>query len=161
MKKILIFLLALTTTISKAQNTDNSLHYYGYFDERDGFLWYLVQKDSLYGAMDSKGKMIIPIEYSDIIYESDRLGFTADTYLHWFKVKKNGYEGAYSPTGKCYISTQKCYDRVFLRGTYYVMNEKGFCRGVASWEYKRGDFSGVLDVDGNEVISSTRGYTSA
>ena len=53
----------VTTTVQKTvQSTITKTRNVG----EDGFIWYKLEKDGLYGAADIEGRTIIPIEYTSI-----------------------------------------------------------------------------------------------
>ncbi len=116
-------------------------------EEKDGFIWYLLQKGNLYGAADLNGKTIIPIQYDRVIYYE-----SIAYYTHYFKVQKGDYEGAYSPLGDLVISTDREYTSVcpFARS----FNDSY----VLGWRVrKNAGYTGFLDAKGNVVIEPVRG----
>lgn len=132
MKRAILFLLlmAVAAVSLNAQYTREKM------SEKDGFVWYRIHPSenySLFGAEDSNGRTIIPLEknYSSILYSYNSIGC--------FYVKKDGYEGAYSKTGKELISTDRHYDYVILYTDGYF--------GV-----KRNGKKGACDLSGREVV---------
>lgn len=61
----------VTTTVQKpVQSTITKTRNVG----KDGFIWYELKKDGLYGAADIEGRIIIPIKYTSIYYYASSYG---------------------------------------------------------------------------------------
>lgn len=106
-------------------------------DKKDGFIWYKLKRGNYYGAQDINGKIIIPIKYDDVEYETYGKGD------HFFKVKKGDFKGAYTRKGTLVIPTERNYTSIWAA----VGNEK-MCFIVSS----NGKRTGVCDLRGKEVI---------
>ena len=105
--------------------------------EDDGFVWYLayrynskVIKD--YGALDKNGRTLVPQRY-DYIYYNDTDG--------WFKVEKDGKDGAYTKTGKIICDTK--YKLIWY-------SEK---RGFICEDFNGNEIVLNKDINGNKLIS--------
>lgn len=80
--------------------------------ETDGFSWYLLKRDSLYGALNEKGDTIIPIKYDSVEYYNKY-------FYHYFLVKRNGFVGVYSRSGYIIIYCERKYNDITLKGNGY------------------------------------------
>lgn len=99
----------------------------------DGYAFFKVSNDKLYGIQDLEGKEIVPIKYEDVYSIADR---------HFFQVRLNGCLGAYSCEGHCVVSPERGYSMV-----YPQEDEKKFY-----WIFKKDNKTGILDSRGKEVI---------
>ena len=110
----------------------------------DGFIWYKLKKGSLYGAADIDGNTIIPIKYSDVDYCC-----LVGEETHFFTVKKGGYEGIYSPKGRCIISPDRHFTSVWI-GSAKTKSDK-----VLLYVGSKNNFGekGLYDIMGNEVVA--------
>ena len=109
--------------------------------EDDGFEWYLVCKNGKYGAESRDGIMLVPTEYTKVVYFD---GF--HTYM-------GEYSGYYNIKGKCIIPYNRQYNSILKKK-----------RGLGEKEYdvfivnkcKREDGrvvgEGLCDINGKEVI---------
>lgn len=77
-------------------------------DEIDGIVYFKVEKNDLYGVIDSKGKTILPIEYNEI---------SAFDNIHIFRVKKDNKYYYLSQNGNVMCETEKT--SIFDTVTYY------------------------------------------
>ncbi len=112
--------------------------------ENNGYVWYSLHKGNLWGAQDIEGNIIVPIQYSDA--EED-WGYEN---VHYFRVKKGDFVGAYTPNGFCVIPIEQHYTDVKL---YYEF-------GKVYWVVKKnGGATGVLDAKGQVVIIPNELYT--
>lgn len=154
-----VYALLLNAQSNSQDNLTPTKKYY--FSKSSGFSWYWLQKGQLYGVMNLNGKIIVPIEYSNIEYKTGWVRSTNDMETHFFKVYKGNSVGAYSFSGKCYISTDKQYNDIILDGVYPILSAEGYHKGKGSWGYKKGESWGLLDINGNEVISSDNNFSIA
>lgn len=122
----------------------------------DGFRWTLLQRESLYGAADSTGKEIIPIEFDKVeYYNTDIEKLSRDLELHYFIVEKNGCQGTYSNTGNIIIPTDRQYRSV--EATHdYSYSEEHFVYWIA--EKKETDAVELCDARGDIVVPFAAGY---
>lgn len=106
--------------------------------ETDGFSWYLLKRDSLYGALNEKGDTIIPIKYDSVEYYNKY-------FYHYFCVKQNGFVGTYSRSGYIIIYPESKYNEVELLG---------FGDSFLYWKAKKNNSSAfeLLDSHGKIVI---------
>ena len=129
----------VTTTVQKpVQSTITKTRKVG----EDGFIWYELKKDGLYGAADIEGRIIIPIKYTYIYYYASSYG------PHYFLVSDNDFEGIYTRLGNCIIPTEKHFTNVSFE-TEHNYNNKLFL-GVTCMN-NNGQLA-FYDIRGNEVI---------
>lgn len=109
--------------------------------EDDGFQWYQLRDNGVYGVQDKSGKTLIPLSrgYTRLYY-----------FCGKFHVGKNDYAGACDLNGHEAIPLSRGYDNVCFHtrdgiGGYYTV--------------MKNDFAGACDINGKEVISPSRGYT--
>ena len=107
----------------------------------DGFVWYELEKDGLYGAADIEGNTIIPIRYSWVFYNSYS--------LHYFEVHYNDFKGIYTRMGRCIIPIDKHFTKCEIKSHKRSDNEKLYL-GVACMN-NNGQMA-FFDIHGNEVI---------
>ena len=109
----------------------------------DGFEWYkmtrTVNGQKKYGAEDRYGNMIVPTEYDNMWYYSDK-----NPILTGFQPFKGEFKAWYSKSGKCVIPYSRGYTSIFKWdedkfGTYY--------------SFKKPDGGGICDRNGREVVS--------
>lgn len=109
----------------------------------DGFIWFKTKKGDFYGAEDTDGKTIVPIEYDKVKY------VWAKTGTRFFRVTKKvndkEYQAAYSPKGTCVISIDRGYNFV----SAWVEDRKYLFFRVS----KYGEGYGMCDAQGQEVIA--------
>lgn len=107
--------------------------------EKDGFVWYEVHTSfTNYGALDENGRSIIPRKYDLIFYETEDEG-------GWFKVCKDGKDGAYTRDGRCI--TEAKYKHVYYNAT------EGFVYMTTDGER----ISTGIGLDGNRISQNTTG----
>lgn len=112
--------------------------------ENNGYVWYSLHKGNLWGAQDIEGNTIVPVQYSDA--EED-WGYKN---VHYFRVKKGDFVGAYTPNGICVVSVEQHYTDIKL---YYEF-------GKVYWVVKKnGGATGVLDAKGQVVITPSELYS--
>lgn len=122
----------------------------------DGFSWTLLQRDSLFGAADSTGKEIIPIEFDKVeYYNTDIEKKNRNCEFHYFIVEKDGCQGAYTNMGNVIISTDRQYCSV--EATHdYSGTEKYLVYWIA--KTKETDAVELCDARGNIVVPFADGY---
>ncbi len=109
--------------------------------EEDGFVWYKIEKDNLKGALDTKGKVIVPANYTYLVYEKNSF-IVQDNEEHY---------GVYGRTGNIIIPTSRGYTWIYssgdkVYGDYYWVNKNGY--------------GGICDIDGNEILSPNLGFST-
>ncbi len=120
MKRFLLMFLALGMYSINvyAQTTELRI-------EEDGFEWYLVSQNGLYGALNFRRETLIPTMYDTITYKP--FSSTTPSYNSGgFKVKRGNSLGGYNVDGKCIIPIERNY-KGFQKntdvnvGTYYIV----------------------------------------
>lgn len=119
----------------------------------DGFEWYRVCKNGKFGAEDKNGKVLVPIEYKTIDYESFNYNEVLTTaYGAGFKAYMGNYIAYYLQTGKCILPYSRKYTFIYKYyhdarfGTIYLCKTENGCA--------------VCDVNGKEILSNSN-YTHA
>lgn len=115
----------------------------------DGFVWFKTQKGSLYGAVDTEGKTIVPTEYDNVKYEVS-MGVGTRFFYVTKRVNDKEYKAAYSPKGTCIIPTERGY--TFIRES--ATNHKYIYFNVGNGE---GGY-GLCDAQGQEVIAPSNEF---
>ncbi|MCH5247179.1 MAG: sel1 repeat family protein [Muribaculaceae bacterium] len=111
-----------------------------------GYEWVLVRKAAPYGGYASygaetpDGKILFPVEYKSIRIDD---GFFMCT-------SEDGLDNAYDLNLKCIIPESRGY-------TFISHHEK---EGESYFSVKKGRQAGFCDINGKELISPDRGYTS-
>ncbi len=105
-------------------------------NESDGFKWYEIEESGVVSVVTSEGEMLIPssMGLEEVSYSPYEGG--------WFRVKKNGKEGAFDKNGN-EIVPPELYDKVWYRD--------GDC-GYQCCVVKQGNLWGACDAKGNEII---------
>ena len=117
----------------------------------DGYVWYKLKRGNLYGVRDSEGNDIIPIKYDEVNYVcNETKGF------HYFKVKKDNFEGAYTREGTMVISPESRYWLIALEGASSPEIDNG---GMVFWIVKKENDNTaiILDARGKYVIKLPEG----
>lgn len=110
--------------------------------EKDGFRWTVVaDSEGHYGALDSRRRMVLPMQFKMVIYDNTGGGFLT-TYF-------DGSKGFYTQTGKCVIPHARGYQSI--NPWDLGKKEVGYCFLVM-----RNGYVGVCDGRGNEVIAPDR-----
>lgn len=111
------------------------------FKASDGFVWYRLKRNGLYGIVDANGKVLVPPRYKRA------------TYIHvgggWYSVSDGKTEGAYACNGKLIIETGK-YDELYIHE-----EEHGRWASVAI-----GNRYGVCDIEGRVLVEPNAKYKS-
>lgn len=112
--------------------------------EKDGYVWIQTKQGKKYGAKTPEGKVIVPLKYDTVKYESSA-SFPAQ-----FNVKSGNFWGVYMPNGEYAIAIDRNYNAV-----YYHYNG-----GVYYWLIytKTGGF-GILDNNKNVIVEPNKGFT--
>lgn len=121
----------------------------------DGYVWYKLKRGNHYGVRDSEGNDIIPIKYDEVNYVcNETKGF------HYFKVKKDNFEGAYTREGTMVISPESRYWLIALEGASSPKIDNG---GMVFWIAKKENDNTaiILDARGKYVIKLPEGSTWA
>lgn len=148
-KKVLLFIIFaayLCNIHAQLSDITKTLHV-----EDDGFVWYELKKNELYGASNVEGKTIVPINYSNISYycqDRDEYNEHKPTGVHYFEVEEDEYTGVYTREGTMVIPTSKHFTFVILQN----LDDKWY------WNVDDDSGEGLLDIRGREIISTKKGY---
>ena len=135
------FSLAIAACLCLAQAWAQQYSYSRDNKESDGFRWTLVEDgQGHYGALDSKGRLIVPLEFDMVMYSPSDGGFSTSLFA-------DNSMGFYTQTGQCVLPNERGYDFVTMLendavGRYF--------------EVHKGDYQGVCDGQGNEVVAPDR-----
>ena len=153
-KIILLASLLCLAGISRAQQGIKSNRTKTLCIEEDGFVWYKLCENGLYGATDASGKTIIPIRYSDVTYRCQDVNiYKEESGYHYFEVEdKNDYQGVYSREGTSIIPVNRRYTDIDLE------REENKWYWIAEDENNYEDKKELLDVKGNIIIPFNKGY---
>ena len=117
----------------------------------DGYVWYKLKRGNHYGVRDSEGNDIISIKYDEVNYVcNETKGF------HYFKVKKDNFEGAFTREGTMVISPERRYWLIALESTSSREIDNG---GMVFWIAKKenDNTATILDARGKYVIRLPEG----
>ena len=100
--------------------------------EDDGFEWYKIEKDKLFGAESKDGKILVPVGNRIVRY-----------FAKCFEVKNNGDVGIYSLDGKCIIPFSRHYGDVSCIASKSTVG--------AYYQFKKGSALVFCDDEGQEI----------
>ena len=106
--------------------------------EDDGFEWYLVCKNGKYGAESRDGRMLVPTEYTNIVY------------FEGFHAYMGEYSSYYNTKGKCIIPYNRHYNKIFKFKT--GLGEKEYDVFIVHKGNERVVGEGLCDINGKEII---------
>ena len=117
MKAIRLFLLMAMAIVALCP-----INAYGQLErletEKDGFKWYRIDNDGIYGAKDANGRTIIPLSR----------GYTSISYFKgYLTVMKNGLDGLCNKQGEEIIPPQ--YSLVFSMDSFFYAEKQN------TWRY--------------------------
>lgn len=147
MKRFILFLVSFALFAQNAFSQNSSI--YNLLEQKFGkgkveydkdCDVYEVRVENYYGVYDSKGKMLLPIEYNFIVPDFDRRGFV---------LGKQGKYGAALPNGKIVVPCQ--YSDISLHDGF-IAAAKGAPVGKDSYGHDVYDQWGAFDLDGNEIV---------
>ena len=108
--------------------------------ESDGYKWILVDDNTQKGARNIDGTLFIPIKHSTLFYSSG-----------YFLGKTPQGKVLYDINGKLLIGEDRGYDNISV----HVRTN------VVWFSVIKDGFEGVCDVNGNEILSPSRGFKEA
>jgi len=138
---VFVFMVSVTYAFAEVKRE------YQICDE-NGFEWYLLTdtQTGKKGAADKRGNILIPTEYTRILYDSSIMGHPDDSTLGYFMVKDaQGTMALYAQNGNCILPKGK-YDYAWL---------EYFRRDSQPYVYMRigsNDLDGIADLYGKAVI---------
>lgn len=139
LRKYILFLILITSVFFSINAQQQRLR-----TEDDGFQWYEITEGKLHGALDINGNLIIPTEFSLLVYHANN---------GYFRGISDESVAAFEPDGTIVISLERNYNEVYKHrhkngSVYYTVYRK------------EGDknYAGICDNNGKEIISPDRGY---
>ncbi len=139
-----------TTTTRSTQQSGRQVMKFKQTAE-DGYVWYKLKQGNLNGVRDAEGNTIIPVKYDEINYICDKTkGF------HYFIVKKDNFEGAFTREGTMVVSPESRYWLIALESASSPKIDNG---GMVFWIAKKenDNTATILDARGKYAFKLPEG----
>lgn len=142
---------------SSYSNSNVSNNYHGSTDlplddkhsESNGFSWYKVSKNGLYGAADENGNLLIPIKYDLLVYYDSYGGYFGG-YINYGG--RNQIKTVWDLYGNCVIPESRGYSEI-------VRHQAD--KHVHYYSVERGSTQGACDAYGKEIIKPEKQYSES